>query len=239
MSDEFDLIAELREDRGKGASRRLRHQGKVPAIIYGAGRPPRALSFDQNKVLKQLENESFYSSVLNIQVNDKSQAAILKDLQRHPAKHLIMHMDFQRIVEDEEIKMNVPLHFLGEDVAPGVKEGGGKVAHLINDVEVSCLPKNLPEYLEIDVAELGLDEMLHLSDIKLPKGVEIPQLAQGPEHDHAIVSIHIIKAAPIEEEEIVEEGVEAIEGEEGAEEQADDASTEDSGDAPDDNSDAE
>ncbi len=239
MSDEFDLIAELREDRGKGASRRLRHQGKVPAIIYGAGRPPRALSFDQNKVLKQLETESFYSSVLNIQVNDKSQAAILKDLQRHPAKHLIMHMDFQRIVEDEEIKMNVPLHFLGEDVAPGVKEGGGKVAHLINDVEVSCLPKNLPEYLEIDVAELGLDEMLHLSDIKLPKGVEIPQLAQGPEHDHAIVSIHIIKAAPIEEEEIVEEGVEAIEGEEGAEEQADDASTEDSGDAPDDKSDAE
>ncbi len=239
MSDEFDLIAELREDRGKGASRRLRHQGKVPAIIYGAGRPPRALSFDQNKVLKQLENESFYSSVLNIQVNDKSQAAILKDLQRHPAKQLIMHMDFQRIVEDEEIKMNVPLHFLGEDVAPGVKEGGGKVAHLINDVEVSCLPKNLPEYLEIDVAELGLDEMLHLSDIKLPKGVEIPQLAQGPEHDHAIVSIHIIKAAPIEEEEIVEEDVEAIEGEEGAEEQADDASTEDSGDAPDDKSDAE
>ena len=239
MSDEFDLIAELREDRGKGASRRLRHQGKVPAIIYGAGRPPRALSFDQNKVLKQLENESFYSSVLNIQVNDKSQAAILKDLQRHPAKHLIMHMDFQRIVEDEEIKMNVPLHFLGEDVAPGVKEGGGKVAHLINDVEVSCLPENLPEYLEIDVAELGLDEMLHLSDIKLPKGVEIPQLAQGPEHDHAIVSIHIIKAAPIEEEEIVEEGVEAIEGEEGAEEQADDASTEDSGDAADDKSDAE
>ena len=239
MSDEFDLIAELREDRGKGASRRLRHQGKVPAIIYGAGRPPRALSFDQNKVLKQLENESFYSSVLNIQVNDKSQAAILKDLQRHPAKHLIMHMDFQRIVEDEEIKMNVPLHFLGEEVAPGVKQGGGKVAHLINDVEVSCLPKNLPEYLEIDVAQLELDEMLHLSDIKLPKGVEIPQLAQGPEHDHAIVSIHVIKAAPIEEEEIVEEGAEVEEGEEGAEEQAADAPTEASDDAPGDKSDAE
>ena len=239
MSDEFDLIAELREDRGKGASRRLRHKGKVPAIIYGAGRPPRALSFDQNKVLQQLENESFYSSVLNIQVNDKSQAAILKDLQRHPAKHLIMHMDFQRIVEDEEIKMNVPLHFLGEEVAPGVKEGGGKVAHLINDVEISCLPKNLPEYLEIDVAELELDEMLHLSDIKLPNGVEIPQLAQGPEHDHAIVSIHIIKAAPIEEEEIVEEDAEAVEGEEGADEQAADTSEEASGDTSGDKSDAE
>ena len=232
MSDEFDLIAELREDRGKGASRRLRRQGKVPAIIYGAGRPPRALSFDQNKVLKQLENESFYSSVLSIKVNDKSQAAILKDLQRHPAKHLIMHMDFQRIVEDEEIKKNVPLHFVGEEIAPGVKQGGGKVAHLINDIEVACLPKDLPEYLEVDVAELELDAMLHLSDIKLPKGVEIPQLAQGPEHDHAIVSIHVIKAAPVEEEEIVEVGAEVEEGEEGAEEKAADAPAEAADDAP-------
>ncbi|MCH7538209.1 MAG: 50S ribosomal protein L25/general stress protein Ctc [Proteobacteria bacterium] len=229
MSDEFDLIAELREDRGKGASRRLRRQGKVPAIIYGAGRPPRALSFDQNKVLKQLENESFYSSVLSIKVNDKRQAAILKDLQRHPAKHLIMHMDFQRIVEDEEIKMNVPLHFVGEESAPGVKQGGGKVAHLINDIEVACLPKDLPEYLEVDVAELELDAMLHLSDIKLPKGVEIPQLAQGPEHDHAIVSIHVIKAAPVEEEEIVETGAEVEEGEEGAEDKAAEAADNASG----------
>ena len=229
MSDEFDLGAELREDRGKGASRRLRRQGKVPAIIYGAGRPPRALSFDQNKVLKQLENESFYSSVLSIKVNDKSQAAILKDLQRHPAKHLIMHMDFQRIVEDEEIKMNVPLHFVGEEIAPGVKQGGGKVAHLINDIEVACLPKDLPEYLEVDVAELELDAMLHLSDIKLPKGVEIPQLAQGPEHDHAIVSIHVIKAAPVEEEEIVETGAEVEEGEEGAEDKAAEAADNASG----------
>ena len=228
MSDEFDLIAELREDRGKGASRRLRRQGKVPAIIYGAGRPPRALSFDQNKVLKQLENESFYSSVLSIKVNDKSQAAILKDLQRHPAKHLIMHMDFQRIVEDEAIKMNVPLHFVGEEIAPGVKQGGGKVAHLINDIEVACLPKDLPEYLEVDVAELELDAMLHLSDIKLPKGVEIPQLAQGPEHDHAIVSIHVIKAAPVEEEEIVET---VEEGEEGAEDKAAEAPTDAADDA--------
>ena len=225
MSDDFDLIAELRLDQGKGASRRLRHQGKVPAIIYGAGRPPRALSFDQNKVLQQLENESFYSSVLNIKVNDKSQAAILKDLQRHPAKHMIMHMDFQRIVEDEEIKMNVPLHFTGEEVAPGVKKGGGAVSHLLNDVEVSCLPKHLPEYLEIDVSELELDAMLHLSDIKLPKGVEIPQLAQGPENDHAIVSIHVIKAAAVEEE----EAVEAEAGEEG-EGAADEAAPEASGD---------
>lgn len=230
MSDDFDLIAELREDQGKGASRRLRHKGKVPAIIYGAGRPPRALVFDQNKVLKQLENESFYSSVLNIKVNDKRQAAILKDLQRHPAKNMIMHMDFQRIVDDVEIKMNVPLHFIGEDVAPGVKTGGGAVSRLLNDVEVSCLPKNLPEYLEVDISELELDAMLNLSDIKLPKGVEIPQLTQGPENDHAMVSIHVIKAAPVEEEivegEEGEEGEAAVEGDESAAE----ASSEESSD---------
>ncbi|MEE8426527.1 MAG: 50S ribosomal protein L25/general stress protein Ctc [Woeseiaceae bacterium] len=215
MADKFDLVAEIRTDMGKGASRRLRHQGKVPAIIYGAGRPPRALTFDQNKVLKQLESESFYSSVLNIKVGEKSQAAILKDLQRHPARHLIMHMDLQRVVEDELIRMNVPIHYVGEEVAIGVKDGGGKVAHLMTDVEVICLPKDLPEYFEVDISALELDEMLHMSDINLPDGVEIPLLAQGPEHDHAIVSIHVIKAAPVEEEveEVVEEGAE-----EGAEE---------------------
>ena len=229
MSDKFDLIAELREDQGKGASRRLRLQGKVPAIIYGAGRPPRSLSFDQNKVLQQLDNESFYSSILNIKVNDKSQAAILKDLQRHPAKHMIMHMDFQRIVDDVEIKMNVPLHFLGEEVAPGVKDGGGSVSHLMNDVEISCLPKDLPEYIEVDVSELELDAMLSLTDIKLPKGVEITALAQGPENDQGIVSIHVIKAAPVEEEEVVEG--EEVEGEEGAgDEAAPEASGEESSD---------
>jgi large subunit ribosomal protein L25 len=229
MSDKFDLIAEIREDQGKGASRRLRHQGKVPAIIYGAGRPPRALVFDQNKVLHKLENESFYSSILNIKVGDKSQAAILKDLQRHPAKHKIMHMDFQRIVDDVEIKMNVPLHFMNEEIAIGVKDGGGMVSRLMNDVEVSCLPKNLPEYIEVDIAELELDAMLHLSDIKLPEGVEIPTLAQGPENDQGIVSIHVVKAAPIEDDEIAEgaeaEGAEgeadASEGEAGGEESTD------------------
>ena len=231
MGDKFDLIAELREDQGKGASRRLRHQGKVPAIIYGAGRPPRSLSFDQNKVLHQLENESFYSSILNIKVNDKSQAAILKDLQRHPAKHMIMHMDFQRIVDDVEIKMNVPLHFIGEEEAPGVKTGGGSVSHLMNDVEVSCLPKNLPEYLEIDVSELELDAMLSLTDIKLPNGVEIVALAQGPENDQGIVSIHVIKAAPIEEEELEGEvGEEGEEGEAAGDESAAEASGDDSSD---------
>ena len=224
MSDEFDLIAEYRDDKGKGASRRLRREGKVPAIIYGAGRPPRTLAFDHNKVLRQLENESFYSSVLNIKVGEKSQAAILKDLHRHPAKQQILHMDFQRVVEDQEIRMNIPLHFVGEEKAPGVKTGGGSVSHLMSDVEVVCLPRYLPEYLEVDISGLDLDEMLHLSDIPLPEGVEIPELAQGPEHDQAIVSVHVIKAAPIEEDEIEDEAAEAPEGD--AEAAADDAEPE-------------
>ena len=227
MSDKFDLIAEIREDQGKGASRRLRHEGKVPAIIYGGGRPPRALTFDHNKVMHELESESFYSSVLNIKVGEKTQAAILKDLQRHPSKPQIMHLDLQRIVEDEEIRMNVPLHFIGEDEAPGVKQDGGNVSHLISDVEVVCLPKHLPEYLEVDVSHLELDQMLHLSDIKLPEGVEIPQLQHGPDQDQAIVSVHIIKAAPIEEEETEEP-------EEGAEEAAAEGDSEEAGDESDD-----
>ena len=228
MNDDFDLIAEIREDQGKGASRRLRHQGKVPAIIYGAGRAPRALAFDQNKVILQLENESFYSSILNIKVGDRSQAAILKDVQRHPAKPQIMHMDFQRIVEDEEIKMLVPIHFLGEDVAIGVKQSGGKVSHLMNEVEIVCLPKNLPEYIELDISELELDDMLKLSDIPLPEGVSIPALSQGEEQDRAVVSIHVIKEMVIEEDEELEEGAAAVPvvGEEAA--PADDASEDDS-----------
>ena len=220
MSDDFDLIAEIREDQGKGASRRLRHEGKVPAIIYGAGRPPRALVFDHNRVLQQLDNEKFYSSVLSIKVGEKNQAAILKDVQRHPSKPIVMHLDFQRIVADQEIKMLVPIHFLGEDVAPGVKTGGGSVQHMITEVEVVCLPKHLPEYLDIDVSELELDEMLKLSDIKLPEGVSIPALAQGEEADRGVVSIHIIKEVVIEEE-IPEEGVEVpVAGEEPAEGEA-------------------
>jgi len=216
MADKFDLIAEIREDSGKGASRRLRREGKVPAIIYGAGRPPRALVFDHNKVIKQLENESFYSSVLNIKVGEKSQAAIVKDLQRHPALPRIMHMDLQRIVEDEVIRMNVPIHLIGADVAIGVKDGGGKVSHMRTDVEVVCLPKDLPEYLELDISELELDGLMYLTDIPLPEGVEVPELAQEVEQAQPIVSIHIIKEIVIEDEEELEavEG-EAVEGEEG------------------------
>ncbi|MEL6214888.1 MAG: 50S ribosomal protein L25, partial [Pseudomonadota bacterium] len=135
MTDKIDLVAEFREDQGKGASRRLRKEGKVPAILYGAGRAPRSISLQHNKLQRALEDESFYSSVLNIMVGDKSQEAILKDLQRHPAKNQILHVDLQRIVAGETIRMSVPLHFTGEDVAPGVKLQGGVVAHHLNFVD--------------------------------------------------------------------------------------------------------
>jgi large subunit ribosomal protein L25 len=234
MKDEFDLVADIREDQGKGASRRLRHQGKVPAIIYGAGRPPRALVFDHNRVVQKLDNESFYSSILNIKVGEKSQAAILKDVQRHPARPQVMHMDFQRVVEDQEIKMLVPLHFTGEDVAPGVTEGGGKVAHIMNEVEIVCLPKHLPEFIDLDISALELDAMLNMSDIKLPEGVSIPALAQGPEADRPVVSIHVIREVVIEEEEELEPGAVPVEGEEGEEGEAaeGDAGGEDAADEP-------
>ena len=203
MSDEFNLIAEMRDDRGKGASRRLRHQGKVPAIIYGAGREPRALMFDHNKVLRELENASFYSSILTIKVGDKSRAAIVKDIQRHPSKKQILHIDLQRIVEDEKIRMQIPIHFLGEEEAVGVKIGGGSVSRLMTEIEISCFPKDLPEFLEVDISELELDQMLYVSNISLPKGVEVSEILL--EQDQAIVSIHEIKEI-IEEEIIDEEG---------------------------------
>jgi large subunit ribosomal protein L25 len=145
-----------------------------------------------------MESEAFYSSVLNVKVGDKNQAAIVKDVQRHPAKRQVLHLDLQRILADEEIRMNVPLHFVGDEVAPGVK-AGGTVARLMNDVEVVCLPKDLPEYFEIDLSKLELDVMLHLSDIPLPEGVQLVELSHGEGHDQPIVSIHVMKAAPVEE----------------------------------------
>lgn len=212
MSDNTDLVAEFREDQGKGASRRLRKEGRVPAILYGGGREPRAISLQQNKLLRALQEESFYSSVLNIMVGDKNQEAILKDVQRHPAKPLILHVDLQRIVAGEEIRMNVPLHFIGEDIAPGVKQDGGVLSHLISDVEITCLPKNLPEYLEIDVSGMQMDDILHLTDIKLPEGVEMVDLSHGDEHDQDQPVAMVSKPrAIIEEDEGEEEAPSAAE----------------------------
>jgi len=216
MAEVLDLVAELRTDTGKGSSRRLRRAGKVPAIIYGAGREPRALTFDHNDLFRAAESESFFSSILNVQVGENVRPSILKDIQIHPAKRIIMHLDLQRIVEGEKIKMNVPIHYLNAEESVGVKQEGGSVSQLVNDVEVSCLPKDLPEYFEVDIVELKLNEMLHLSDIKVPEGVEIPELAQGPEHDHAIVSIQLIKVVEEVEEAEVEEAAEGETPAEGA-----------------------
>jgi large subunit ribosomal protein L25 len=214
MAQDFDLVAETRTDSGKGASRRLRHSEKVPAIVYGAGKPPRSVMFDRNMLMRKMENESFFSSVLTVKIGDKSQPVILKVVQMHPAKPLPLHLDFQRIVADEKIRMTVPIHFLNEETAIGVKQNGGTVAHVITEVEVICLPANLPEYLELDIGELELDQTLFLSNLSLPEGVEMPELAQGAESDRGVVSIHIIKEIIEEvEEEEVAEGEEGAEGE--------------------------
>jgi len=209
MAKQVDLIAEYREDAGKGASRRLRRTGKVPAIVYGAGRNPRAVTFDRDALMHQMESEAFFSSVLNIKIGKNNRQCILKDVQMHPAKRQVLHLDLQRIVEDELIRMAVPIHFLNEAVAVGVKQSGGTVSHMITEVEVSCLPANLPEYLEIDIGALELDETLYLSDLKLPDGVELTELTN--EGDRGLVSIHVVKAAPVEEEEVEAEGAEAAE----------------------------
>jgi len=195
MNVSFELNAQVRHDSGKGASRRLRRDGKVPAIMYGGGQKPMSLALDQDAVRHSLENEAFYSHILTVNVDGQPVQAVLKDLQRHSYRPIILHMDLQRISETEELRMHVPLHFIGEAVAPGVKLGGGIISHLVTDAEVICLPKHLPEFLEVDVSNLQLNETLHLSDIKLPEGVKIIALTHGPEHDLPVVSVHVPRAA--------------------------------------------
>ncbi len=195
MSSEFVLTAEPRTEQGKGASRRLRRAGKVPAILYGAGKDPVPLSVNHNELLKQLENEAFYSHILTVELDGKKEQAVLKDLQRHPAKPFILHLDLMRVSAGEKIRVNVPLHFIGEDVAPGVKVGGGIVTHAVTEVEITCLPKDLPEYIEVDLSKLELGESLHLSDLQLPPGVELVQLLQGEEHDVAVAAIQATRGS--------------------------------------------
>jgi len=203
MSVTFELQAATRQEFGKGASRRLRRLGNlVPAIIYGGGEPALALSVDHNQLSKALEHEAFYSHILTIHIDGKPQKAVLKALQRHPYKPKILHLDLLRITGKEKITMQIPLHFKGDDVAPGVKNAGGIASHLLSTVEVRCLPANLPEYIEVDLSNLGLDEAIHLSQLTVPKGVELVALAHG--NDQAVASIHIPRAA-IEEEAATEE----------------------------------
>ena len=201
MNEDFNVTAESRKDVGKGASRRLRHAGRIPGVIYGAGQEAVSLTMNHDDILHHLEHEAFYSHILNVSVDGKVQKAVLKDVQRHPSKAKIMHVDFLRVSETDKIHMHVPLHFINEEVAPGVKIGGGLVSHLMSSVDIVCLAKDLPEYLEVDLGNLNTGESLHLSDIKLPDGVEIPALAQGPDHDLPVASIHAKKGGGEEGEE--------------------------------------
>ena len=187
MSTGFALEVENRPDLGTGSSRRLRRQGKVPAIIYGGGRKPRAVVLDHARLLREMEQEAFHTSILTLTRGDVSQPVVVKDFQRHPSRRQVLHLDFLRIREDEKINLNVPLHFMGGDVAVGVREQGGEVSVQRTEVEVSCLPKDLPEYIEVDISELELNQRLHLTDIEIPEGVELPALVQG--FDTSIVTI--------------------------------------------------
>ncbi|MEN8174223.1 MAG: 50S ribosomal protein L25/general stress protein Ctc [Pseudomonadota bacterium] len=215
MKETFEINAEARSDTGKGASRRLRRAGMVPGIIYGTGKDPEMISVDHNELIKHLEHEAFYSHILAVKVDGTPRRVVLKDLQRHPAKPFVMHLDFLRVSESEKIKMHVPLHFLGEESAPGVK-AGGTASHHLTDVEVSCLPKDLPEYIELDVSGMDLGDAVHLSELQLPEGVELTALSHGDEHarDMAVISLAMGRGPKAEEEEEEAEAEEpAAEGE--------------------------
>lgn len=206
MATRFSLAAEPRKDAGKGASRRLRRSGRIPGILYGGGQPPVSVTLDGRQVLRNAAEEAFFSSILDIDLVGEHMQAIVKDVQVHPARRAVLHLDLQRVRADEKIRMMVPLHFLNEAAARGVKDGGGIVSHLMTEVEISCLPKDLPEFLQLDLIDVELNGILHLSDIKLPEGVEIQDLAAGEENDRPVVSIHLVK-------EVVEEAVEGAAGE--------------------------
>jgi large subunit ribosomal protein L25 len=194
----FELEAQVRDDIGKGASRRLRHANKVPGVVYGAGEAAVSLIFNHHEVFHALSNEAFYSRILTLNVEGKSEKVILKAIQRNPSKPRISHMDFLRVRADQKLHMHVPLHFIGAEKAPGVKEGGA-FSHIISDVEVSCLPADLPEFIEVDLSGFMLDQAMHLSELKLPHGVELTAFAHGVEgHDLPVVSLHVPRV--VEEE---------------------------------------
>ena len=212
MSGHFELTAELREDKGKGASRRLRRLAdQIPAIIYGGDKDPQPLTLIRKDLEKALENEAFFSQVLTITVGSDPQKAILKDLQRHPAKNRVMHADFLRVDDKTVVKVNVPIHFLNEEACVGVKMQGGMIQHQATDVEVQCLPGDIPEYIEVDMLEVETGQIIHLSDITLPEGVASVALALGEDHDLAIASVVAPKGGADGDEEEAQTDEEAAE----------------------------
>jgi large subunit ribosomal protein L25 len=191
MRVSFTFGADLRDMQGKGASRRLRHTGKVPAILYGGHQDAQALILDQQNLLTMVGDERFYSSIVQLKIGERTQEAIVKDIQMHPAKNVVVHVDLQRVVENEKIRIMLPIHFKNETVSPGVKTQGGVVSHMRSDVEVTCLPKDLPEFLELDLSGMSLNETKFLSDIPLPPGVTVPELTR---RNAPVVSIHSPRA---------------------------------------------
>lgn len=187
MSKTHEIKVERRENEGQGASRRLRKAGKIPAIVYGGELQPVSIQLNHNEVWLASQNDWFYSSILSLSLNGEKQSVLLRDIQRHPFKQLIMHLDFQRVNDNETLRASVPLHFINEDISPAGKSAEVVVTHELKEVEVSCLPKDLPESIEVDLAELKVGDIIYMSDLKLPKGVEIPELKLGKEHDDAVV----------------------------------------------------
>lgn len=226
----FELNAEKRTAKGRAENRRLRREGRVPAIIYGGNGDPVMLTLEHNVLQHQLDNEAFFSHIIKINIDGgKTEEAVLRDLQRHPAKPFIEHADFLRIVAGEKLRMSVPLHFAGEDECPGVADEDGVIQHNMNDIEIECLPRNLPEYIEIDCSKLHLHDAVHLSELVLPEGVEIVELMGDEEdqHDRTVVSVQVPRAA------IELEAEDEAEAEAAAAEDAEAGESEDEGDSED------
>lgn len=204
MSNEFSLNAQVRDVTGKGSSRRLRRlEGTIPAIVYGGKKDPQNITLAHKDIIKATENEAFFSHIIDLNIDGAAESVIVKDMQRHPAKPVILHVDFQRVSKDVAIHVNVPLHFINEDVCKGIKEQGGVVSHNMTDVEISCLPGDLPESIDVDMTNVEIDQIVHLSDLILPKGVSLMAFAHGGdehEHDLPVVAIHAPKVTAEEEE---------------------------------------
>lgn len=197
MRTTFQVGADSRHDRGKGASRRLRRAGKVPAILYGGRGQAQNVVLDHQQLLTLIDNERFYSSIISLNLDSQPQPAIVRDVQMHPARNAVVHVDLQRVLENEPLKIRLPIHFKGAAQAPGVKTQGGIVHHLIQDVEVSCLPEQLPEYLELDLSQMNLNDTLTLQDLPLPSGVTLPQLKHG---NAPVVTVHSPRVVEVEAE---------------------------------------
>ena len=200
MSTNFTINAKSREDTGKGASRRLRRlTGEVPAIIYGGKKDAEKISILHKDITKALENDAVYSSIISLSIDGKAEDTIIKDIQRHPAKQIILHMDFLRVSKTTKLQTRVPLNFINEDICVGVKLSGGLIAHTMTDIEVSCLPKDLPESIDVDMAEVDVGQIVHLSDLTLPDGVESVSLSQGADYDLTVATVNKQKAVEIDE----------------------------------------